>query len=48
MAFLEARDMVQKKFWNTVKQVNLESRMVLIPRRDRVALRGFVAGRRIE
>jgi len=46
MAFLEARHMVQKKFWNTVKQAHLESRLVLIPRRDRVALRRLVAGRR--
>jgi hypothetical protein len=46
MAFLEARHMVQKKFWNTVKQAHLESRLVLIPRKDRVALRRLVAGRR--
>lgn len=31
--------------WNTIKQVQLERRLVTVPRRERILLRGFVDGK---
>jgi hypothetical protein len=32
--------------WNTLKQVRLEKSLITLPRRERIQLRGFVAGKR--
>jgi hypothetical protein len=43
---MEVLSMRQSRIWTTVKQVNFERNLILMSRRQKVALRGFVAGKR--